>query len=309
MRTPLAPPRRPQVFQSPARLLCLLPILWSAAAAAAESVQAQLSATDLTYGQPVELILTAQGDQPAAPDLAVLERDFRILDRRVERRVAIRNGQRSEQVRLLLLLLPRRDGTLQVPPIPFGSLSTESLALTVRPDSGPPTETRPFAPPLTGLGQPPTSPVPPPWREQTSPSPAPPPANGANPWFWVSLGLAAALGAVLYTRRGAPRGPPTPAPTNPEPIPIAPLDAALDKVRSAYEGGDPHEARAALLAWAGLRWPETPPGNLARLARRCPPPLSAAINRLEMAFFSPEPIPWQQDQVVAELARMDDHSA
>jgi len=292
-------------------------LLWAAFAAgapAADAVQAQLSARELAFGQPVELTLTAQGAAPAGPDLSVLEQDFRILDQRVERRLAINNGHRSAQLRLTLLLLPLRDGALQVPAITMGDLHTAPLTLTVRPDTGQPTEPRafappPFAPPLPSAlpGPPPTPRIDPwntPWTDRTPPSAPTAAPGGSNTWFWVSLGLASVLAAVLFTRRGAPIARPPAAAPSP-PAPIAPVDQAREQIHAAYQAGDAAAARSALLQWAALRWPEAPPGNLAQLAQRCPPPLRTAINRLEMAFFSPAPIAWAQEPVAAGLDALE----
>jgi hypothetical protein len=312
------------------------------AAIAETTVQAQLSARELAYGQPVELTLTAQGDSADGPDLSVLEPDFQILDRRVERRVAIRNGERSAQIRLSLLLLPRRDGTLVLPAIPFGQTRSESLSLTVAPDTGRPTESPdaiPFHPQgQMGPGQPETPwgsgypgfpPMPgpqAPWMEQVPVPPidltsdlpddgggtAPPqrgsasPGIARNPWFWISLGLAGALGGLLATRRRVSAAPAAPAVPAPEPVPGSPLELALDQVRAAYGEANAGAARESLLAWARLRWPGDPPGNLARLAQRCPQPLRDRITRLEMAFFSPDPIPWEREPVAQELAELGD---
>jgi hypothetical protein len=332
-----------------ARLSPALIALWGPVSLADAKVQAQLSERALAYGQPVTLTLTAQGDSVEGPDLSVLEPDFQILDRRVERRVATRNGQRSAQVRLNLLLLPRRDGTLVLPAISFGQARTEPLTLTVEPDTGQPTESPdlPFQPqgriapgqpePVWGGGYPGLLPMPgpqAPWRDQErdqarDQAPVPPidltpnlsedgdgaarpqrasesPGIGRNPWFWVSVGLTGVLAGLLATRRRVAATPAAPAVPAPEPIPSSPLDLALDQVRAAYGEANAGAARESLLAWARLRWPDDPPGNLARLAQRCPQPLRDRINRLEMAFFSPDPIPWEREPVPQELAALGD---
>jgi len=318
--------------------------LWCPGLLADSDIEAQVSARTLAHGQPVELTLTARGDRVDGPDLSVLEPDFQILDRRVERRFAIRNGQRSAQLRLSLLLLPRRDGTLILPAIPFGEASSEPLTLTVAPDTGAPAEApgaAPFPPSAAGIpGQPepgwggrwpgfaPFQPVPGPGLAPVPPIDLTPggldslaspestqrrpaaasPGIARNPWFWISLGLAGALAALLVKRRRVPSGgdPVAPAEPAPQPTGASPLDPALDAVRAAYGSGNAAAARDALLAWARLRWPADPPGNLARLAQRCPQPLRERITRLEMAFFSPDPIPWEQEPVAQALAELED---
>lgn len=321
-------------------------------------VEAQLSSQELASIQPVELTLSAVSSDgsPGNPDLSVLERDFQILDRRVERRVSVTNGERREEVRLRLALLPRRTGELELPGIAFGSSRTQPLRLNVKGGgSATQAETPALPSPLLldpGMLEPPGMPAPsavypdyyPDWApgllaspgpalapfappfidpgfEAAPPrrpdaavsalpkSPAEPSANAqgtvGNPWFWVSLALAVTLAVVLRRRRepaNAPRWNRGTGSIGEEKVPPDPLEAAVETVRSAYLRGDGNEAREALLHWGRLRWPQDPPGNLARLARRCPPPLRDHITQLEKAFFSPDPIRWERDPVPEELS-------
>ncbi len=349
-------------------------VLWSIAALllnclvlpafALERVEARLSSGSVPAGQPVELTLSASSDGASlgSADLSVLEPDFQVVDRRVERRYSVNNGRRSEEIRLRLMILPRRDGALRVPSIPFGSVHTEPLALTVEPGAvvnpqhqgpaggvtgqpaieldprllerpqgmaptiappdwrwgmppGPEFPTlqyRPFAAPLDGpAAGPALDPPRAPETTRPAPDPAPAPSRGtaANPWFWVSLGLAAVLAGLLLSRRhaGTPAaGSAGPAGKIETPIdaePPSPLAVALERVRDAYRRGDGAAAREALLAWGRLRWPDDPPGNLARLARRFPPPVREHITELEKAFFSPDPIRWEREPVPDALSK------
>lgn len=321
-------------------------------------VEAQLSAQELPSPQPVELTVSALSSNgpTGAPDLSALERDFQILDRRVERRTSVTQGKRREEVRLRLMLLPRRAGDLEVPGIAFGDMRSEPLRLTVKgEDPGVHAEAPRVttSPPLLDPGRfEPRGPLtsdpfrtdyygdwgPGPWPGPTpapesfdstalkpggsTPSqtprgsvtgsvPAPPtePTKTSgrtlrNPWFWISLALAATLAGVLGRRRGhAPSRQALGAQETPglEPLPPDPLEAAVQSVRAAYHRGDGGAAREALLNWGRLRWPQDPPGNLARLARRLPPPLRDHITELEKAFFSPDPIHWERAPVPEEL--------
>ncbi len=165
------------------------------------------------------------------------------------------------------------------------------------------------AAPGTGV---PAEPAPEPARRappESRPAPAPVSSTGSepvemvNPWFWVSLGLAGALAALLAARRrrtsaAAESAPPAPA----EPRQSDPLADALEAVRAAYGRADAVAARQALLDWAALQWPGDPPRNLARLALRCPDPLRHHIGELEKAFFSPDPIAWDREPVWQALS-------
>jgi hypothetical protein len=348
---------RPFLAALPALLLlCLSDALW-----AQVRVEARLASQELPSPQPVELILSAvsSGESAGNPDLSVLDPDFQILDRRVERRASVINGKRREEVNLRLTLLPRRAGELELPGIAFGSARTEPLRLSVKgegagvtppatpppsalsepgvldpvgdtapgpyppvwyPDwtsgflSGPAPTLAPFPPPISDSGhESPSYPASQPLVSPVSPASSKAPAETAeadsgtfgNPWFWISLALAAILAGVLRRRRhpaGAPRADRgSSSVTEETPLPD-PLESAVEGVRAAYRRGDGRGAREALLHWGRLRWPQDPPGNLARLARRCPPPLRDHITELEKAFFSPDPIHWERDPVPEELS-------
>jgi hypothetical protein len=87
--------------------------------------------------------------------------------------------------------------------------------------------------------------------------------------------------------------------------PADPMREAVAEVRRAYEAGNAGEARDALLAWGRLVLPESPPSNLARLARRCKEPLRGEILTLEQAFFSPKPLHWERQPVWERLVRFE----
>jgi hypothetical protein len=320
--------------------------IWPTAAVAQGAtvgVEARLSAKEVTAGTPVELSLTAtsSGGELSPPDVTPLEGDFQILDRRVERQMSTVNGERRERLRLRLLLLPLRPGTLQVPPINFGTAVSQPLTLSVDVDpeggevqvptsdpappwlpppnlwSGPPAWSDPLAsPPPQGLAWPEPQlapPAPPPVTSETKSPTAPP--EGSNlvartlrdPWFWATLALAAGLWWSLRRGRVAVVSAASADHAQaqvPETLPN-PLGDELDRMRSAYASGNARAARESLLAWGRLRWPQDPPGNLARLAQRCPENLAVAIQQLEKAFFSPTPIPWQDAAVADCIAGLD----
>ncbi|MCU0836124.1 MAG: BatD family protein [Chromatiaceae bacterium] len=136
--------------------------------------------------------------------------------------------------------------------------------------------------------------------------PADRPASATNPWFWISLLLAAALLLALGARwrtgalPPARPEPPTAIQTPPS-RPADPVESAIEEVRHAYGVSSANAARQALLAWAGLVMPDAPPSNLARLAQRCPEPLRTEILMLEETFFSPRPVPWAEQPVWTRL--------
>lgn len=75
-----------------------------------------------------------------------------------------------------------------------------------------------------------------------------------------------------------------------EPISEQPKDDArniLDALEAAYQQTDPEAARAAWLRWGQLQWPEHPPSNLNRLARRCSHNVALAVTLLDRTFYTP----------------------
>ena len=126
-------------------------------------------------------------------------------------------------------------------------------------------------------------------------------------WIWIAAALALAWIATMigWWRSKHRVVEVKPAPVSVETAPAIeeadPLRREIDAVRTAYEVGDAGAAREALLAWAGQALPTPPPSNLARLAQHCPQPLRDRILLLEQAFFSPEPVAWDEQPVWEEL--------
>jgi hypothetical protein len=107
-------------------------LLFSIAMPLQAGVVARLSATSTSQEQPIRLTLETQGEQSDdSPDLSVLEPDFEILSRATQQSVSIINGSFSSKRSLILTLLPKRQGTLTIPPIPVGDQQTEPLTLEV----------------------------------------------------------------------------------------------------------------------------------------------------------------------------------
>ena len=119
----------------------------------------------------------------------------------------------------------------------------------------------------------------------------PPAVAETSPRLWqvVSAALALAWLATLaaFARSlGRRRG--DDARTVP-PVDKAPphTDAARRRVLDACRVADPRTARDALLVWAGLAWPESPPRDLIALASRVrPEPFAEAVMVLDRALWS-----------------------
>ena len=84
-------------------------------------VRTNLSQTELSQGQAVQLRLDASGSALAMPDLSVLEDDFQIANRNLRQQSSTVNGRRSQRITLTLTLIPLRSGELRIPAIRFGN--------------------------------------------------------------------------------------------------------------------------------------------------------------------------------------------
>ena len=113
-------------------LLCLLalcPLLASAA-----EVSARLDRNRIVQGETVTLILeTNDPKQSLDSDLSALDADFAVLDRRSETQMSIVNGRQTAEVRVMIVLEPRRSGELSIPALKVGGSTTLPIAIHVDP--------------------------------------------------------------------------------------------------------------------------------------------------------------------------------
>ncbi len=98
------------------------------------AVQAELDRTRIVEGETVTLTLsTTDSRRSLEPDLAPLEVDFEILDRRSETQLSVVSGRQTAQVRLLVTLEPRRVGDLLIPALRIDDETTAPIGLKVDP--------------------------------------------------------------------------------------------------------------------------------------------------------------------------------
>jgi len=107
------------------RALLLLPALSFA------GVRLELERNPIRADESVELSFTADGEADGDPDFGPLEADFEVLGTSASSEYSWVNG-RSAALRLwVVTVLPKHGGNLTVPPIRFGSVSSNSLTLAV----------------------------------------------------------------------------------------------------------------------------------------------------------------------------------
>ena len=132
------------------------------------------------------------------------------------------------------------------------------------------------------------------------------PETSARPWQIASAALAlawlATLGA-LYRSCGRRRGIESRAGTPAGELPSNAF-AARRRVLDVCNASDPREARLAVLNWAGLAWPASPPRDLIAVAARVRDErLREAIMALDCALWSGRDAVWNGHSMAALLPR------
>ena len=108
-------------------------------------------------------------------------------------------------------------------------------------------------------------------------------------WPWISLALAVGwiTTTILFFRNNRTRM----APAKPQPLPpILPLERAVEK---ACSKGDARKTKDALLEWAAVRWPNHAITSLADIANVSTAEMSAQVNALNSALYSPHADKWE----------------
>ena len=107
-------------------------LLMACSVAQAATVSAKLDRSNAVVGETVTLILQADDtDQSLDTDLAALNQDFDVLDRRSETQMSFVNGRRTAYVRLVITLEPKRAGNLHIPALKFPGAASTPLTLKV----------------------------------------------------------------------------------------------------------------------------------------------------------------------------------
>jgi len=106
--------------------LCILP-QW----AMADSATASLDRSITSWGESVILQIRVDGSADKDPDLSVLSHDFEILSQSQSSNYSLVNGSMSRSKSWSINLMPKRQGSLTIPVISLGNLSTQPLSLQV----------------------------------------------------------------------------------------------------------------------------------------------------------------------------------
>ena len=99
------------------------------------SAQAAVTATvnrdKVAAGENIQLNIQSDGSADGQPDLGPLKKDFDVLGSSSGSSVQIINGTMSRQTQVTVLLAPKHDGKLQIPPLQWGKEQSAALELTV----------------------------------------------------------------------------------------------------------------------------------------------------------------------------------
>jgi hypothetical protein len=95
------------------------------------SVTATLDQDHVASGQTVQLQLQHDGTTDSEPDLGPLRNDFDVLGSSRGSNVQIINGHMSAQTQVTVLLSPKHDGKIRIPPLQWDGQQTAALELTV----------------------------------------------------------------------------------------------------------------------------------------------------------------------------------
>ena len=97
----------------------------------AAEISVRVDPDPVPVDQSFQITFEAEGDVDDAPDFAPLQGNFQVLSSSQSRNVTFRNGKSSSTRTWTLTVLARRQGTLTIPPIEFGSDLSPADSVTV----------------------------------------------------------------------------------------------------------------------------------------------------------------------------------
>lgn len=103
--------------------------LFLGSAAFADGLTARVNSPQVAMGDQFQLVLSSGGDG-SQPDLAPLYKDFDVLGTSQSMQTQIVNGHRSQSVTWIVTLSPKTTGTLTIPAITAGAVSSDPLTIT-----------------------------------------------------------------------------------------------------------------------------------------------------------------------------------
>lgn len=120
-------PTRPGIWLALA-CLCLFALPTFAA-----KIEVSLDRNPVAQNETFTLVFSAAETPDDDPDFGPLEQDFEVLGQTQSNQFSLDNGHANRRVEWQVTVMAKRAGTLEVPPIAFGSDQSPPLAVTVTP--------------------------------------------------------------------------------------------------------------------------------------------------------------------------------
>lgn len=121
------------------RFSAWLAVIWLLPALALADLTATIDRTQVRLGDSLQLTLSSDGvTDPATADLSPLARDFEILQQSSRSSTQIVNGTTTREKALVIELVPRRAGELEIPALFAGGERTQPIPLQVSEATGGP---------------------------------------------------------------------------------------------------------------------------------------------------------------------------
>lgn len=124
-------------LRSSVMVLTVLLMMVCARAAQAAEITVQTDRGTIRMNEAFTLTFSAQGSVDGNPDFSPLEQDFEIAGTSQNSSFTIINGQAESSTNWIVTVFPKRPGTLNVPPIRFGSDISPELQLEVQAGADP----------------------------------------------------------------------------------------------------------------------------------------------------------------------------
>jgi hypothetical protein len=95
------------------------------------TVTATVNRTTVASGDTIQLLIQHDGSSDGQPDISVLKKDFDVLGTSRGSNVQIINGHMLTQTQVSVLLAPKHNGKIQIPPLQWGTEQSAAIELTV----------------------------------------------------------------------------------------------------------------------------------------------------------------------------------
>lgn len=95
------------------------------------AVTASVNRNTVASGDTIQLRIQRDGSADGQPDIGPLKKDFDVLGSSSGSSVQIINGHMSTQTQISVLLAPKHDGKIQIPPLQWGGEQSAAIELTV----------------------------------------------------------------------------------------------------------------------------------------------------------------------------------